>query len=58
MDSMVAAENPILNSPYAEPRRHYATDTQSDLNYKNTVKTLQSFERLAPEAVDEASLDS
>ena len=54
----MAAENPILNSPYAEPRRHYATDTQSDLNYKNTVETLQSFERLAPEAVDEASLDS
>jgi type III restriction enzyme len=35
MDSMVAAENPILNSPYAEPRRHYATDTHGDLNYKD-----------------------
>ena len=58
MDSTVAAENPILNSPHAEPRRHYATDTQSDLNYKNTVETLQNFEPLAPEAVDEASLDS
>ena len=58
MDSTVAAENPILNSPYAEPRRIYATDTHGDLNYKDTVETLQSFEPLAPEAVDEASLDS
>lgn len=28
-------ENPILNTPYAEPERHYATDTQGNLNYRD-----------------------
>ena len=27
------AENPILNNPYKEPKRHYATDLNGDLNY-------------------------
>ena len=27
--------NPILNAPYAEPERHYATDLQGNLNYKD-----------------------
>ena len=28
-------DNPILNAPYAEPARHYATDLQGNLNYKD-----------------------
>ena len=32
---MATAENPILNAPYAEPERHYATDIQGNLNYKD-----------------------
>lgn len=32
---MATAENPILNTPYAEPERHYATDIQGNLNYKD-----------------------
>ena len=28
-------DNPILNTPYAEPERHYATDTQGNLNYRD-----------------------
>ena len=27
--------NPILNSPYEEPARHYATDAQGNLNYQD-----------------------
>ncbi len=27
--------NPILNSPYSEPRWHYATDLQGNLNYED-----------------------
>ncbi len=30
---MASADNPILNSPYDEPARHYATDAQGNLNY-------------------------
>lgn len=32
---MAAADNPILNSPYDEPARHYATDAQGNLNYRD-----------------------
>lgn len=32
---MRAEDNPILNTPYAEPERHYATDTQGNLNYRD-----------------------
>lgn len=28
-------ENPILNSPYEEPLRHYATDVQGNLNHRD-----------------------
>lgn len=28
-------DNPILNSPYEEPCRHYATDTQGNLDYRD-----------------------
>jgi type III restriction enzyme len=34
-DSMSAKDNPILNSPYEEPGRHYATDAQGNLNYRD-----------------------
>lgn len=32
---MASADNPILNSPYEEPTRHYATDAQGNLNYRD-----------------------
>ncbi len=32
---MATADNPILNTPYDEPARHYATDSQGNLNYKD-----------------------
>lgn len=28
-------DNPILNSPYEEPGKHYATDTQGNLSYRD-----------------------
>lgn len=27
--------NPILNSPYEEPRAHYATEESGNLNYED-----------------------
>jgi type III restriction enzyme len=33
--AMASADNPILNSPYDEPARHYATDVQGNLNYRD-----------------------
>ena len=30
---MKTADSPIINSPYQEPSRHYATDTSGQLNY-------------------------
>jgi type III restriction enzyme len=32
---MASASNPVLNGPYEEPSRHYATDTQGNLNYRD-----------------------
>lgn len=32
------AVSPILNSPYEEPERHYATDAQGNLNYQDVRK--------------------
>jgi type III restriction enzyme len=32
---MTANDNPILNSPYSEPLRHYATDADGNLNYQD-----------------------
>ena len=40
---MAQADNPILNSPYAEPSRHYATDTHGNLNYKDVRKGRRVF---------------
>lgn len=31
----MSGENPILNSPYAEPNLHYATDSDGSLNYND-----------------------
>jgi type III restriction enzyme len=30
--------NPILNNPYEEPQRHYATDPDGNLNYADIRK--------------------
>src|SRR5574337_142132 len=32
---MSAKNNPILNSPYEEPKRHYSTDAAGNLNYRD-----------------------
>jgi type III restriction enzyme len=32
---MSSADNPIRNSPYGEPTRHYATAAQGKLNYRD-----------------------
>jgi len=32
------AASPILNSPYEEPERHYATDAQGNLNYPRNLR--------------------
>ena len=36
--------NPILNSPYHEPRWHYATDLQGNLNYEDIRKDRRVFD--------------
>ena len=36
--------NPILNSPYQEPRWHYATDLQGNLNYEDIRKDRRVFD--------------
>lgn len=40
---MSAQDNPILNSPYEEPSRHYATDGDGNLNYKDVRKGRRLF---------------
>ncbi len=37
------SENPILNSPYDEPRWHYATDADGSLNYQDIRPGRQIF---------------
>lgn len=37
-------DNPVLNSPYAEPRWHYATDTSGNLNYEDIRPERRLFE--------------
>ena len=36
--------NPILNSPYREPRWHYATDLQGNLNYEDIRRDRRVFD--------------
>lgn len=38
-----SADNPILNSPYEAPQRHYATDTQGNLNYRDICQGRRVF---------------
>lgn len=35
--------SPILNNPYEEPKRHYATDAQGNLNYQDVRKGRRVF---------------
>lgn len=37
------ADNPILNSPYDEPRLHYATDTTGSLDYQKIIRGRRIF---------------
>jgi len=37
------SENPILNNPYQEPKRHYATDPDGSLNYDDIRKGRRIF---------------
>jgi len=40
-------DNPILNSPYSEPKLHYDTDSEGSLDYNivcKGVKTLSKIE--------------
>lgn len=39
----MAAENPILNNPYEEPRRHYATSLGGELNYDDIRRGRRPF---------------
>lgn len=38
-------QNPILNNPYEEPNRHYATDSDGNLNYDDIRKGRRIFAR-------------
>jgi type III restriction enzyme len=37
------ADNPILNNPYKEPKWHYATDSNGDLDYADVRKGRRLF---------------
>jgi len=37
------SDNPILNNPYEEPKRHYATDQDGNLNYEQVCKGRRIF---------------
>ena len=39
----MAGENPILNNPYTEPLRHYATSDSGELNYDSIVAGRRLF---------------
>jgi len=39
----MSSENPILNSPYLEPKLHYDTDSEGSLDYKNICKGRRIF---------------
>lgn len=34
----MSADNPILNSPYDEPQKHYAIDPEGDLKNSDIMK--------------------
>lgn len=37
------SDNPILNSPYQEPKLHYDTDSEGSLDYNNICKGRRIF---------------
>lgn len=37
------SDNPILNNPYEEPKQHYATDQDGNLNYEKVCKGRRIF---------------
>lgn len=39
----MSADNPILNSPYDEPKLHYDTDSEGSLDYNNICKGRRIF---------------
>ena len=39
----MSPENPILNSPYSEPKLHYATDPDGSLNYNDIRENRRIF---------------
>ncbi|MFQ5633535.1 MAG: DEAD/DEAH box helicase family protein [bacterium] len=39
----MSIENPILNSPYKEPRQHYTTDVEGNLDYSSVQKGRRIF---------------
>jgi type III restriction enzyme len=39
----MSSENPILNSPYDEPKLHYATDADGSLKYNDIRKGRRIF---------------
>jgi len=39
----VSADNPILNNPYREPERHYATNLDGELDYEKVVEGRRMF---------------
>jgi type III restriction enzyme len=41
-------ENPILNNPYVEPRLHYATNVDGELDYENVVQGRRLFREAVP----------
>ena len=43
----MSSDNPILNSPYYEPKLHYATDSDGSLNY-NDVSEYNWLDYLPP----------
>jgi len=40
---MPTEQNPILNNPYEEPDRHYATNPQGELDYSRPVRGRRIF---------------
>jgi len=39
----LSTDNPILNNPYEEPKRHYATDDNGELDYSTVVEGRRIF---------------
>ena len=37
------SHNPILNNPYEEPKKHYATDPDGNLDYEDIRKGRRIF---------------